>query len=62
MYSNETSVDRFRDQLEEAIYLAIEVGKISYKDIMMMPINRFKNYFKWKEKYDEEVSKRRKEY
>ena len=62
MYSNEVNQDRFRDDLEEAIFLAIEIGKMNYENIMMMPIDRFRKYFKWKEKYDSEVAKKRKEY
>jgi len=62
LYSNERSQDRFRSHLEEAIFLAIELGKMNYADIMIMPIDRLRKYFKWKEKYDEEVAKQRKEY
>lgn len=35
----------------------IELSKQSYNSIMEMPVDRFHNYFKWKNKFDEEVEK-----
>ena len=48
----------YTNQLEQAIFLVMEIGKQQYSDIMKMPVKRFRNYIKWKNKFDEEVSKR----
>ena len=39
----------------------MELGKLQYASIQMMPINRLKNYIKWKMKFDEDVAKMKKE-
>lgn len=56
---SEEYVDSYCRNLEENIYLLMEVGKQSYLDIINMPVARFNNYFKWKTKFDEEVAKSR---
>lgn len=35
----------------------MEMTKQPYSSVMMMPVDRFQNFFKWKNKFDEEVSK-----
>jgi hypothetical protein len=58
-YTNEESVERFRIQIQENIFLAMETSKQSYLDILNMPVDRLKKYFQWKQKFDEEVAKQR---
>jgi hypothetical protein len=35
----------------------MEMGKMSYSTIMMMPVKRFQNYLKWKSDFEEEKRK-----
>ena len=59
--SNEVAIDTYTSTLEDNIFLAIELGKLSYDSIMKMPVNRFYNYINWKIKFDEDVARMKKE-
>ena len=58
-YSNEKNVERYLDSLNETIFFTIEMSKMSYQDIMLMPVDKLRQYLKWKNKFDEEVAKQR---
>lgn len=47
------AISKASKELEEMIFFVMEIGKLSYMDVMNMPYKRLKNYFKWKQKYDE---------
>lgn len=35
----------------------MELGKMSYSDVMIMPVNRLEEYLSWKIKFDQEREK-----
>lgn len=59
--SSEQAIDEYVKVLEDNIFLAIELGKMSYESIMKMPVDRFYKYIKWKIKFDEDVAKMKEE-
>ena len=50
-------MSEYRETLEKNIFTCIEVGKMSYADIMCMPVLRMYNYLKWKASLEEEKQK-----
>jgi hypothetical protein len=37
--------------------MAMELGKMSYQDVLAMPVNRLEEYLTWKIKYDRDKEK-----
>ena len=58
---DEKSVTKFTKNLEENIFLMIELLKQDYLDIMAMPIDRFYQLLRLKNKFDKDVSVAQKE-
>jgi len=54
---NSEAVDAYIDALEENMFLLKQLLKQGYMDILFMPVNRFRNCLKWKNKFDEEVQR-----
>ena len=54
-------VIKFTKNLEENIFLMIELMKQNYLDIMLMPIDRFYQLLKLKSKFDHDIAKAQKE-
>jgi len=43
--------------MDENIFSCMELTKQPYESIMLMPINRFQNFLKWKSNLEEEKQK-----
>ena len=56
-YTNEKIQDKFRKEFKEKIFLAMQLSKQSYIDILKMPIHTIAEYISWKNKLDEEINK-----
>ena len=54
-------ITQYRKVMDENIFSCIELTHSPYSDIMMMPINRFHNFLKWKSKLEEEEQKQMEE-
>ena len=54
---NSESVEAYADALEENMFLLKQLLKQGYLDILFMPVYRFRNCLKWKNKFDEEVQR-----
>jgi len=37
----------------------MELGKLSYDSIMVMPLDRLHSYLKWKNKFNDEIEKKK---
>lgn len=59
--TNDKEIDRYNKQLKENVFLAIELGRMSYVDIMRMPVKRLEEYIDWKIKFDTDKEKRKSE-
>ena len=55
--TNEKYQEAYLKRHRESIFLAIELGKLSYGDILQMPVNRLEEYLTWKIKHDQEREK-----
>lgn len=51
-------VVEFKDNLAENIFSCMEMSGQSYTDTILMPVQRFYKYLKWKTKLEEEKQKR----
>ncbi len=52
--TNDDFAEQFSRKHREAVFLAMELGKLAYTDIMKMPVHRLDEYLEWKIKYDNE--------
>ena len=59
--SNDKSINAYKKQLDEEIFITIELSKCSYLDVMSMPVARLRAYKEWKIKWDREVAKAKQE-
>jgi len=55
--TNDKYQESYLKRLRENIFLAIELGGLSYVDIMKMPVHRLDEYLNWKLKYDQDKEK-----
>lgn len=53
-YTNETNIIEFNKVSSENKFLLMELSKMSYLDILKMPISECRKYVQWKVKYDKE--------
>jgi len=56
-YTRPNTIDSYRRDLAEDVYMCMEWSKQSYNQVMAMPVTKFKNYLKWKKDYEDERSK-----
>jgi len=49
--------DSYNRRLKEDVFLAMELGKMGYSEVMAMPVNRLSEFLEWKLKYDHEREK-----
>lgn len=54
-------ISKYRKVMNENIFSCIELTRSPYGDIMLMPINRFYDFLKWKSKLEEEKQKQMEE-
>jgi hypothetical protein len=54
-------VTQFRRAITEEIFACIELNKLGYLDILVMPIKRLRDLLKWKTDLEEEREKLMKE-
>lgn len=54
---SDNRINRYRSELEQNVYACMEMSKQSYSEVMMMPVQRFYNYLKWKSDLEEEKKK-----
>jgi len=55
--TNEKYQEAYLKRARENIFLAMELGKLSYCDILQMPVNRLEEYLTWKIRNDQEREK-----
>jgi hypothetical protein len=49
--------DGYNKRLKENVFLAMELGKMSYSEVLAMPVNRLEEFLDWKIRYDNEKEK-----
>ena len=54
---DEKLISRYVSNLQENIFLTMELGKQQYSSIMEMPVKRLELYVQWKLKLDEDIAK-----
>ena len=54
---HEDKIDQYRKSLQLNIFSAIEMMKLQYDTVMLMPVKRFYDMLKWKSELEEERSK-----
>jgi hypothetical protein len=47
----------FEKSFKENIFLTMELSKMSYDDVMAMPVKKMEEYLNWKIKFDQEREK-----
>ncbi len=47
-------MENYRKSLEENIFSCMEMSKQSWHEVISMPVLKFTNYLKWKEKLEKE--------
>lgn len=52
--TNEKLIKEYVKDTRESIFLAIELSKMSYTDIIDMPVDELSQYVKWKIKFDKD--------
>ena len=52
--TNDKSVEDYLKDIRESIYICMELSKMSYIDILYMPVFEFREYINWKIKYDKD--------
>ena len=56
-----SEIDKYRKNLAENIFSLIELMKLTYHDIIFMPVKRFYDLIKWKTDLEDERQKIMKE-
>lgn len=56
--SQHEEINSFKETLSENIFSCMEMSKQSYIETIMMPVQRFQDYLKWKTQLEEEKQKR----
>jgi len=54
---NDDYQDSYIKRLKENIFLGMELGHMSYSDVLAMPVQRLDDFLDWKIKYDREKEK-----
>ena len=52
--TNEKLIETYLKESREVIYLCIELSKMSYTDILKMPVFELQDYIRWKVKFDKD--------
>ncbi len=56
-FTNNDLKDDYRDTLEENIFVAMELMKMGYTEVMSMPVGRLKSLVKWKTDLEDKKQK-----
>ena len=52
--TNEKSIESYLKDTRDNIFLAMELSKMSYDDIIDMPVDELTQYINWKIKFDKD--------
>lgn len=55
--NSDEHIDQYKTNLNDNIFTCMELMKISYHDVVLMPVYKFYELLKWKQRLEEEKTK-----
>lgn len=55
--NSDETIDSYKKNLNDNIFSCMELMKIAYQDVVIMPVYKFYELLKWKQRLEEEKSK-----